>query len=1250
MTRKTGRRMGVLLALIGLLIMVLAMSVNATTAKKSDQQLPIFTDLSANDVNANYVNYLLEKSIINGFDDGTFRPLEGLTRAQAAALLVRAAGITADASLAMDFTDVDANHWGKASIAAAARAGYIKGFPDNTFRPEEKLTRAQAAVMVLRLSKQKLDVADHLFVDLAQEHWAAGAAATAAAAGMMDCGSDGRQFQPDREMNRAEMARALAVLLTEDPQLYKAKLQGTIEVKKGTVSISKGQAAAVVVTAPTLIDVGDTIVTAANSEATITFTDGSGLLLQEKTNLTVSDAYGRSYIKQDGKPGVALEWLDLNMNQGDLFGVIPSSSADNADKDNKTGGVAFLSQFRTPLLASLGTPGLIAASNDSKSNPWYDTSKTKRSKVKVDMPWGVAAVRGTQFFIGQRAGGADISVLNGTVTATSHTAGTGRNEYDINGGQSARIGSTGSFTAPPAAMGREQLRRWVNAGDWIRERANEIQQNQEMNRAGSTPPGGSPSSPTPDNIPEDVDRALQEAQRQIQQTGSGRSSGGSSGSDSGPNSPYITSLEWTKDTQISVACGASYELPKTVIAKYSDGTSAAVSVSWNPSTVDTSIARELTFIGSVAGFADSIKLVLTVEPKEEEGVLGSYELKDVLVLDDYYYDNGVLTQEFSIKPSLAVSTRASAYELCTVDSYYPIIKRQGLDQPARVLKKLFELRDSLYIVFYDEFGDEIEYAALGDDGKLIDMANRRIAGKVILPEGMTAPAGGMDIWLYAQWNGFWKDVMVTIEEGQNEVDYSLKVVYNNDFVPVTFSSMTAAESPGHDYRELRNQRMQPLSNYGNYYRLSYHVNDDCDADLILHGWYPEDIDVTEGNQFNINLQLEKGQIISGAIKLPDNLPIDQDLYVSVEATEYSGEYNYYYDIVFIQADKNKADFSIAVPGQTDYQLWYYIFDQSTPAPDSIGAHLLRKGYYHPDGSVYDWNEAGVISVADEAVTNIDFGLIEGCQVYGTITLPEGRIASRDTNINIGVGIKGQGYASFYADYTLPQGGSSLAYSIVLPNEIGEVFVEVYADGIGEEKEINVGNEDVELNFAINLAVNEDLTPGDITGPALLIGEYAYNLNSLDFVEYYVPSICRNFTGYAYLKTADGLWFDLLSPAINAATALTRDNAINPDDLPPIYSKYDDMILRIEIREGQNDAKMIIFTNIPENTGVKIYDAQEGGNLLASATAKYSDGTSAAYITLDNLDNMPLLYYTFTPWQGTEQRRIPFLYPVIPPTV
>jgi hypothetical protein len=80
------------------------------------------------------------------------RPLESLTRAEAAVILARVSGAeSGGADLTATFRDAEAiPAWAQDAVAALTRAGVITGYPDGTFRPLEPIKREEAAVMLLR--------------------------------------------------------------------------------------------------------------------------------------------------------------------------------------------------------------------------------------------------------------------------------------------------------------------------------------------------------------------------------------------------------------------------------------------------------------------------------------------------------------------------------------------------------------------------------------------------------------------------------------------------------------------------------------------------------------------------------------------------------------------------------------------------------------------------------------------------------------------------------------------------------------------------------------------------------------------------------------------------------------------------------------------------------------------------------------------------------------------------------------------
>lgn len=87
--------------------------------------------------------------LIAGFQDGTLRPDQVISRIEFVALVNRLFAYKGTASL--QFADVPGNAWYAPQAQAAVAAGYINGFPDGTFKPNRQLSRAEAAVMLAKL-------------------------------------------------------------------------------------------------------------------------------------------------------------------------------------------------------------------------------------------------------------------------------------------------------------------------------------------------------------------------------------------------------------------------------------------------------------------------------------------------------------------------------------------------------------------------------------------------------------------------------------------------------------------------------------------------------------------------------------------------------------------------------------------------------------------------------------------------------------------------------------------------------------------------------------------------------------------------------------------------------------------------------------------------------------------------------------------------------------------------------------------
>ncbi|HEY9808457.1 MAG TPA: WG repeat-containing protein [Halomicronema sp.] len=91
---------------------------------------------------------LQQQAIINGYPEGDFRPDSSITRAEFAAILLKAFPNAKQVRSAINFSDVPVNHWAYNAIKSAYEKGFISGYPDKTFQPNQKLPRVQALIII----------------------------------------------------------------------------------------------------------------------------------------------------------------------------------------------------------------------------------------------------------------------------------------------------------------------------------------------------------------------------------------------------------------------------------------------------------------------------------------------------------------------------------------------------------------------------------------------------------------------------------------------------------------------------------------------------------------------------------------------------------------------------------------------------------------------------------------------------------------------------------------------------------------------------------------------------------------------------------------------------------------------------------------------------------------------------------------------------------------------------------------------
>ncbi|MFM9412795.1 S-layer homology domain-containing protein [Peptococcus simiae] len=108
-----------------------------------------FSDVKQGDWYANTVGYAVQKGIVTGYPDGSFKPNQPITRAEFSAIASRFAALTDEKEIT--FIDLGADHWGYRAIRLAASHGWISGYPDDTFRPDRAITRAEVTSITNRM-------------------------------------------------------------------------------------------------------------------------------------------------------------------------------------------------------------------------------------------------------------------------------------------------------------------------------------------------------------------------------------------------------------------------------------------------------------------------------------------------------------------------------------------------------------------------------------------------------------------------------------------------------------------------------------------------------------------------------------------------------------------------------------------------------------------------------------------------------------------------------------------------------------------------------------------------------------------------------------------------------------------------------------------------------------------------------------------------------------------------------------------
>ncbi len=144
---------------------------------------------------------LINAGVISGYPDRTFKPDKTITRAEFTVILVKALNL--ETKVGKTFTDT-ISHWAKDSISTAAAHGIISGYDENTFSPDDLITREQAAIIIARAAQLETATDELIFTDSqAISPWAKPGVAAAFNSRFIT-GYPDNSFRPQGNTTRAE--------------------------------------------------------------------------------------------------------------------------------------------------------------------------------------------------------------------------------------------------------------------------------------------------------------------------------------------------------------------------------------------------------------------------------------------------------------------------------------------------------------------------------------------------------------------------------------------------------------------------------------------------------------------------------------------------------------------------------------------------------------------------------------------------------------------------------------------------------------------------------------------------------------------------------------------------------------------------------------------------------------------------------------------------------------------------------------
>ena len=184
----------------------------SSSAVKQETPKVTFSDVDANTATGKAIYKLVNAGILNGYEDGTFRPNNPLTRAELCKIVNLVFNYTE--SEEVSFSDMTKNDWFYNYVAVAKKAGYITGHADGTFKGNDYLTREQTCTIITRVT-DLFDISMTETITDAVSQWAVPYVNKVVANKLMPL-EEGGKFRATENITRAELVVVMSRFVTEE--------------------------------------------------------------------------------------------------------------------------------------------------------------------------------------------------------------------------------------------------------------------------------------------------------------------------------------------------------------------------------------------------------------------------------------------------------------------------------------------------------------------------------------------------------------------------------------------------------------------------------------------------------------------------------------------------------------------------------------------------------------------------------------------------------------------------------------------------------------------------------------------------------------------------------------------------------------------------------------------------------------------------------------------------------------------------